>query len=291
MCNNIQICVFAHNLERTIKKSIISLINACDNYEYEMFILVNGCSDNTFNVVYNLSKENKRIKPINLSIGDKSNAWNEFVFNYYKQGSISVFVDGDLLFGENAIKKIVDFHLLNPHYNSISSFPCINGRSSQIWREKLLKEHQFTGNMYLLSPHFISRLIDNNVKLPIGLIGDDSMLGYLSATDICSDSDLPSLRIGVCQEAVFIYESLNPFNIHDQRLYIRRKIRYSLRHFQQVSIVGALKETGISAMPTHAAKKTRIPLSKIRWLSSNLIFDLIAKVVTARHKNFLTHQT
>ncbi|AJR09044.1 hypothetical protein H744_2c2381 [Photobacterium gaetbulicola Gung47] len=284
MSRNIQICVFAYNLERTIEKSLTNLITSCAEYTPDIYVMINGCRDNTYSIVSKLANDNPRIHPIDIALGDKSNAWNTFIFQYYDKSSLAIFADGDLLFEANAVKNLIDYHQRYPQYNAISSFPCAYGRSSQQWRYNLLKEHQFTGALYLLSPRFANLLIEQGVKLPVGLIGDDSMLGYLSATDICSGTDLPKQRIGVCSSAVFIYESLNPFNWQDCKLYLRRRLRYSLRYFQQLSIVGNLKQHGIQAMPVMAIEGTVAPFCKIRWLSSNLFFDLISKVMIDRQR-------
>ncbi|MEZ8094209.1 glycosyltransferase family 2 protein [Photobacterium swingsii] len=273
----IQICVFAYNLEHHIENSINSIIKNLGDYSADIYIMANGCKDKTAEVAYKIAKNNKKVHVVELSIGDKSNAWNIFTYDYYDNYSIPIFVDGDLEFENNAIKNIIDFHLNNPTYNSISSFPFEHGRSSITWRKELLEKHQFTGNLYLLSQQFISKMIKRKVKLPVGLIGDDSMLGYLSATNLEQNSDYPKQRIGVCQNAIFTYDPLNIFSLKDIKLYLRRRIRYSIRYMQQHSIVPNLKVHGLSAMPENASTISKELLPAIRWKSSNLIFDMIAK--------------
>lgn len=279
MSQNIQICVFAYNLEHSIKNNITSLIKSCAEYKPDIYVMVNGCHDNTLAIVSQLAKDHPNIHPINIKLGDKSNAWNTFVFQCYKPSSLAIFADGDLRFETNAVKNLIRHHLTLPQYNAISGFPCEHGRNSQQWRHDLLNEHQLAGTLYLLSPRFINKILEQNVRLPVGLIGDDSMLGYLSATDICSGTDLPKQQIGVCSNAIFIYDSLNPFCWHDCKLYLRRRLRYSLRYYQQLSIVSSLKQHGIEAMPELAIEGTIAPLSEIRWFSSNLIFDVISKIL------------
>ncbi|MDO6542036.1 glycosyltransferase family A protein [Photobacterium sanguinicancri] len=275
--SKIQICVFAYNLEHHIEKSINSIIKNQGNYSASIYIMANGCKDKTAEVAYKIAKKNKKVHVVELSIGDKSNAWNIFTYDYYDHSSIPIFVDGDLEFENDAIKNIIDFHLSHPAYNSISSFPFEHGRSSIAWRKELLEKHQFTGNLYLLSQPFISKIISQDVKLPVGLIGDDSMLGYLSATNLEQNSDRPKQRIGVCQSAIFTYEPLAIFSIKDIKLYLRRRVRYSTRYMQQSSIVPNLKVHGLSAMPEDASTISKELLPAIRWKSSNLIFDIIAK--------------
>lgn len=284
---NVQICIFAYNLETSITRCIENIIASSGKHSIELFIMINGCSDKTLQVVEALAIAKPNIHPVQIALGDKANAWNVFCYDHYDPKALAIFADGDLTFEKDAITNLIAYHLAHPQYNAISSFPCEHGRSSQQWRKDLLSQHQFTGALYLLAPHFIAKLIDNGVKLPIGLIGDDSMLGFLSATDICSGTDYPKQRIGVCTHAIFNYEPLNPFRWQDCKLYLRRRIRYSLRHFQQSCIVSKLKLQGITAMPRLAIEATNVPLNRIRWFSSNLVFDLIAKSMIDKQRNQL----
>ena len=270
---NIQVCVFAYNLQSTIADSLNSLLTSCGEYPVQVYVMINGCRDHTLSVVSEFAKRYLNVYPIEITLGDKSNAWNTFVHQYYDGESIAVFADGDLTFAELAIAQLVDYHLNNPHFLAVSSFPCLKGRSAQAWRSALLREHQFTGNLYLLSPRYIQRIVANNVRLPTGLIGDDSMLGFLTATDLCSGKDTPLENIGVCTDAVFNYEPLNPWRWQDIKLYLRRRVRYSKRHMQQSNIVPKLKRDGLAVMPKYASQIDTLP---IRWLSSNVLFDLIA---------------
>ncbi|MZI95545.1 glycosyltransferase [Vibrio sp. CAIM 722] len=268
-----QLCVFAYNLENTIQQSLKSLIDSCGQYRPDIYVMVNGCRDHTYQQVNKLAQIYSSIIPVEIQLGDKSNAWNTFVHQYYDGYSIAVFADGDLTFEQNAVANIVDYFQLNQHYHAVSSFPCLKGRSAKSWRAALLKEHQFTGNLYLLAPEFLKNIIAQKVYLPTGLIGDDSMLGFLSATNLCSGIDTPIDNIGVCTNAIFNYEPLNPTSLKDIKLYLRRRVRYSKRHMQQSNIVPQLKRYGLKAMPEYAAQIDRL---HIRWLSSNVIFDLLA---------------
>jgi len=252
MTKKVQICVMAYNLEDEIYDSLTSIIKASTALDIEIFVMVNGCKDNTLSESQKFASTNNRVNAIHIQLGDKSNAWNEFVYNHYDNNSIPVFLDGDLTFGDNAIDNIVNYYLSNPQLKAVSSFPWLGGRSGKTWRKSLLKNYEFTGNLYLLSPIFLNKIKSINVKLPVGLIGDDSMLGYLSATDVCSGTDSPQTRIGVCQEAIFYYPKLNYFKLDDIRLYLRRRVRYSFRKYQQNEIVKNLKKHGPSAMPEKA---------------------------------------
>ena len=273
MNHSFQLCVFAYNLENTIQQSLKSLIDSCGQYRPDIYVMVNGCKDNTYQKVANLTQVYSSIIPIEIQLGDKSNAWNTFVHQYYDGYSVVVFADGDLTFEENAVANIVDYFQLNHSYLAVCGFPCLKGRGAKALRAGLLREHHFTGNLYLLAPEFLKNVIAQKVCLPTGLIGDDSMLGFLSATNLCSGADKPSDNISVCTNAVYIYEPLKLTSLKDIKLYLRRRVRYSKRYMQQSNIVPQLKRYGLKAMPEYAAQIDQL---HIRWLSSNVIFDLLA---------------
>ncbi|MDP5030333.1 glycosyltransferase family A protein [Paraglaciecola sp.] len=278
MTQLVQICVMAYNLEKEIYNSLTSIIAASDELNIRVFVMVNGCKDQTLKECQRFAEHDRRVIPVDIKLGDKANAWNEFVYNFYQAGAIPVFLDGDLIFEQNAINHIVTHFNNQANVNAVSSFPWAGGRSAKTWRETLLKNHEFTGNLYLLSPVFLTKIKNLNVKLPVGLIGDDSMLGYLSATDVCAGTDLPKERISVCQNAIFYYPRLNWRKYDDIRLYLRRRVRYSMRKYQQNEIVKNLKAHGYKAMPEKAVdafiqNPTALTLS---FNGLNTLFDWIA---------------
>ena len=268
----------AYNLEAEIYNNVESYISSLGELSATIFVMVNGCRDNTLNECLRLKAKYNCVIPVNIEMGDKANAWNEFVYGCYDGESIPVFVDGDVNLSTDALVNIIDYFHQNPKLNSVSSFPWLGGRSGKTWRDNLVKNHEFTGNLYLLSPRFVKKLKDHQVRLPIGLIGDDSMLGYLSATDACSGSDLPHERIGVCQKAIFYYPKLNWLKWSDIRLYVRRRIRYSMRHYQQNEIVENLKLHGLGAMPERALDAFVLNPNalKLNFRGINTMFDWLA---------------
>ncbi|WP_434362109.1 glycosyltransferase family 2 protein [Parasalinivibrio latis] len=273
---SVQVCVMAHNLEDCIQDSLRSLVQAYRPYPARVYVMINGCRDNTLQKVQALANELPGITPVNISLGDKANAWNTFVYEHFDGESIAVFADGDLTFEKAALANLITYFRAHPNYNAVSGYPYDGGRSAKDWQKQLLEKHLFTGGLYLMSPVFLERVRKQNIRLPRGLIGDDSMLGYLTACDLNPPEDDPMRNIGVCSGAVFRYDSLNPMSRRDIYTYLRRRVRYSMRHFQQSTIVPQLKQKGLSAMPATAQELPDITPGLIRWFSGNVVFDLIA---------------
>ena len=273
----VQICMFVYNLENSLEASIKSVLKAAQELNFKLYIMCNGCADNSYSVASKFTESDERIYLLNLEFGDKSETWNRFVYEHYYNDSIPVFLDGDLTFKDASIHNLVKYQIDHPTYNSVSGIPWDGGRGAKSWQQSLVEGHHFTGNLYTLSPQFLLEVKSKNVRLPIGLIGDDSMLGYLTATNIADKSDEPILRRGVCLDAIFMYEKLNPLKLADIRLYFRRKVRYAMRALQQNSIVPLLKKDGISAMPGHASDVFKNDLKKLDVSITDSLFMYLAK--------------
>lgn len=272
----IQICVFAYNLEGVIESSLNSIIQNLGIYEAEIVVMANGCKDNTVKKINNFKGNYSFVHCDNIALGDKANAWNVFTHSHYTKDAIAIYIDGDLSFSKDAIKNIIEYHLAEPNYNIITSVPWSQGRNSEYYREKIKNNYEVAGGLYLLSPKFMASLKNKTIKFPIGLIGDDSMIAYLAATNLEQNSDQPKGRIGHCFDAEFQYEPLKLSSISDIKLYLRRRVRYSIRYMQQSSIVPQLKVNGLQCMPRDARVLPKKSLPPIRWASSNIIFDIIA---------------
>ena len=281
--NKVQICMFVYNLEDELEDSINSACKASQGLDYHLYVMCNGCKDSSLDVAKRLAKNNPRIVPVHIEFGDKADTWNTFVYEVYDDDSIPVFIDGDLTFAEKSIYNIVDYYLKHDYLNAVSGFPWVGGRSAKAWRKSLIENHEFTGNINVLSPRFIGDVKDRNVKLPIGLIGEDSMLGFLTATNLVDGTDSPSDRIGICENAIFIYPKLYMFSTSNIRLYLRRRVRYAMRRLQQDAIVPKLKKEGIDAMPVYAnAIFDSVPL-ECKWQGLETVFTLLAIRVIKRN--------
>ena len=99
-----------------------------------------------------------------------------------------------------------------------------------------------SGNLFALSECFIKTVREKNFKLPVGLIGDDSLLAWVSSHNFkLSHGETAGFLIGV-ENAQFEYHRLTPTSWSNVKLYYRRLTRYSLRHLQQKCIRSFLDE-------------------------------------------------
>ena len=58
------LAIFAYNEADIIADTLASLDEAGLDKEDQVFVLINGCTDNTFDIVQEVSQKDKRIHPV-----------------------------------------------------------------------------------------------------------------------------------------------------------------------------------------------------------------------------------
>jgi glycosyltransferase involved in cell wall biosynthesis len=269
------IAVFAHNEARHIISCLESIKKAIRPGD-ECYVLNNGSSDGTEALVNAFSRENGFCRQVTIKIGDKANAWNVFCHGLNVEAKLFVFLDGDCTMSRNALDALESCLAQNPHANAAAALP--DERASSKNREDMLRNGGLAGNLYALTRRFMERIRQSSVRLPIGLIGDDSLVGALAYWDMNPRGEWDKRRIVPCRDASFAYERLSVFSSADLRLYYRRKIRYSLRRYQTMLLQGPLKARGLMAIPQNVDElyAGSLPLLKLRWRGPDTWFDYLA---------------
>lgn len=102
---NISIILPAHNEEKVIKNTLLSLINANYPNKKEIIVVNDGSTDNTAKVVKEMTKKYPLIKLINLKHGGKANALNTGVS--HSKYDIVITLDADSSIEKNSLKELV----------------------------------------------------------------------------------------------------------------------------------------------------------------------------------------
>lgn len=210
--------------------------------------MVNGCTDNTLQVAKSLAAADRRITVRELPLGDKANAWNEYVHFIAPDADAHIFMDGDIRPSDGAIAVLADALESAPRAFAAAALPAA-GRSRRRWAFMLLANHYLSGNLYALSNRGLSEFRARKLRMPLGAKGEDGIISYLLLTDFDGGhDDTHTDRIIVAADATFEFDSLG-FNKRDIKTYRHRLARYSERHFQKKILYRLLKERGADAMP------------------------------------------
>lgn len=278
-CTGWPVAVFAYNEEANIVNCLSSLPAAAGGFKLEVFVLANGCTDGTERVVTEYAQEHQHpnVNLISIDLGDKSNAWNVFVYDIAPDSDVYFFVDGDVQPNPNSLTALYCGLMDNSDAHAASALPAA-GRSMEQWRNRILTNHGMPGNLYALRGTFVRRVREARIRLPTGLVGDDSILQALIKRNLDFRQEMVLDRIVPCSEAEFTFRSLSWFRLNDWRLYWRRRIRNSLRAYQNQMLVPVLKQHGVGAMPAHVIELYRATGNdcKLHWSGLNTIFDWIA---------------
>jgi glycosyltransferase involved in cell wall biosynthesis len=210
----------------------------------------NGSRDDTAKVAREAAAKDQRIQVHELKLGDKSNAWNEYVHGIAPDAAMHVFIDGDVRPASGALEALAEALAKAPDAYAAAALPA-SGRSRRAWSELLSREHYLSGNLYALRGETIDRFREQSIRLPVGSVGEDGLLSYLFVTDFAAGrDDSHRERIAVAKDALFEFDSLRA-NPRDFALYMKRLKRYSLRHFQKQVLYARLREQGIAGLPEH----------------------------------------
>ena len=235
----VQICVIAHNEEAHILGCLQGIRAALENAQdviSEVHIINNGSTDATQSIAEQYVSSMENWFAHEVLKGDKANAWNLGLYEFALNDVLTIYIDGDCKITPDTVNAFVQACKEKPEAYIYAGIPKTKGRTTEDTIRKTLAGNALSGNLFALSPRFVSRVRELNFKLPVGLIGDDSLLAWVSTHDFkLSNGRLDGLLVGVAS-AEFFYHRLSPTSISNIRLYIRRLQRYSLRHLQQCCI-------------------------------------------------------
>lgn len=246
----LSICIFAHNEARLLPRCVAALEAAADGLDYRAHVLANGCTDGTVSAARALAAGDARLRVCESPVGDKANAWNDYVYDIAEAGAAAthVFLDGDIRPGAGAFAHLARALRENPRAYAAAALPG-SGRSRKRWAAELSRNHYISGNLYALSETALAAFRARRLRLPFGAKGEDGLISYLLLTDLEGGrNDAHKDRIAVCDGARFEFDPLQ-LNLTDLGTYRRRLNRYAERHFQKQILYRLLKEGGVSAMP------------------------------------------
>ncbi|TRX57935.1 glycosyltransferase [Thalassomonas sp. M1454] len=249
MENKINIAVFAHNESDSIVRCLQSIVQATSSPEkLNVKVLVNGCIDDTALLVNNFSKQYPQFQCVEISLGDKSNAWNHYLYSDIDESQFHFFMDGD-----NWLPALMLDHIESVGMNSNSiGIAMIPIGVSESLRAFLAENRFISGNFYGVSPRFIQEVKRYNFKLPVGYIGDDSLVMYLLEKGFDYKTGLDENRI------IEVIESSGPviprikISIKNLKMLHTRYKRYALRHFQQEVFYFLAKQNRLDELPEQA---------------------------------------
>lgn len=277
------IAVFAHNEAGRIRAALESIAAAAGESDVEVFVLANGCTDATVHEVRASGTIVPNLTLVEIGLADKANAWNVFVNDVVtaeRAGEIETyfFMDGDVTLEPDALNLLASALDEVPSANAAGGMPA-TGRDRDAWRQRMVANGMLAGNLYALRGSFVRHLRERQVRMPVGLIGEDFLVSWLVASEPGPrDGQDEGAQCVFHPDARFSFRSLSPWRLRDYRTYLRRKWRYTCRALQHQMLVLHLIRNGLGAMPGDVEELYReAPLpSRLRWAGLDTPMRLLA---------------
>lgn len=271
------VAVFAHNEARNIVACLDSL-QAASTHPVECHVLANACSDRTEELVRAYGARHPNVHLVSIALGDKANAWNVFVHQVVPHGvPYGFFIDGDVRATPGALDAMAQALTQHPQANGVSALPQ-SGRGVVAFRHDMLKNNGVAGNLYGLRGAFIERIRSQSINMPVGTIGEDALMGAMLKWDLRGDTRWDNGKVVVAGEAGFAFDSVSPWLPREWKKYFRRRVRYSVRGYQNKMLGRAIQPAGFESLPARIqGLYGRYPdVLKLEWRGLNTLFDWLA---------------
>lgn len=271
------VAVFAHNEARNIVACLDSL-QAAAAVPPNCYVLANACSDATESLVRSYAREHPNVHLVMIELGDKANAWNVFMHQVaWPNASAVFFMDGDVRATPGALDIMARVLAGQPAANGVSALPG-SGRGVAAFRRDMLAHHGIAGNLYGLRATFVERIRARGIHMPVGTIGEDALIGAMLKWDLSGETRWDNARIVVAQQAGFEFDSVSPWLPREWKKYFRRRVRYSVRGYQNRMLGRAIQPAGFEALPARIeALYARYPeILKPAWRGADTLFDWLA---------------
>ena len=233
-----RVAVFAHNDAPTIAATVESIRQSFSRPpdDLKIFVVVNGSTDGTPEVVRDLSRRYAEIVPIEIAFGDKCNAWNTFVHGYLDERSVChFFMDSDVTCSPGALELMTRRLQDTPEARAIGGLP-MSGRKREYYRKIALQWHWLYGNLYAVRTSHLQKVAAAGVRLPLGLRGNDHVITRVVKSDIGGDWIERDEWLIHDDRAGYEFPSLQPFRWRDIRVYTNRMVIYEWRRRQLLAI-------------------------------------------------------
>ncbi|MCF2946635.1 glycosyltransferase [Paraglaciecola aquimarina] len=226
------LAIFAYNIDQSIEACLNSVLRNGLDEHFTIFVLANGCTDNTESIVKILQAKHSHIELVSIKKADKCHAWNKYVHEIAPEVETHFFIDGDVEVTPGSLWKMAQLIHADPRINLVGGVPVV-GRDKDAWTSRMYTYGRVSGGLYTMSNEFLQRLKSEGITMPVGFVGEDFLISELakSLSDF-RQFNRPSIHLKIEPKAGFSFRSLSKKRIADYLQYARRLIRYRIRDYE-----------------------------------------------------------
>jgi len=273
--------VLAHNEAANIVACLDSIYAAEPEHEFKIFVMANGCTDNTEQIVGEYGRAHHGVTLVSIDMPDRCNAWNVFIHETAATSvpdkDIYFFMDGDCRAVPGSFSELANGLAQNPRANAAGA-PPMCGRDREKDAREIVEHNGLVANLYALRGAFVRAIQAKGVRLPLGLdAADDGLIGALAKWNLDPRGQWDDSRVVACPKAGFVFDPLSPANFKHWRQYWRRLVLYGRRLYDNQLLGRRLQQEGIHGMPNRISDLyADAPSLRLRWQGIYTIPNYVA---------------
>ncbi len=249
-----QISVVCQNEAARIESCLISISDAIGSRRALVTLNVNGSTDDSEAIAQHTALAcGMALQVYRTQAADKSNALNQFIHRQRVPARMYAFVDGYVRINPSALHDLDAGLAAHPHAVAATGF-CINGRTSAAANPAALKKGgRLNGQLHALRPEFLNRMVEQGIRLPIGIYWGDGLMGSMAMHNLDPVGEAwDTQRIVGVASATCEIAALSIFKWRDLERQFRRKLRQMRGRLQNEAIKAVIYRDGYAALPAYA---------------------------------------
>ena len=258
------ISVVCQNEANRIETCLRHIAKAIGTRRALVTLNVNGSTDDSDAIAQRTAQDcGIALQVYRTEAADKANVLNQFIYTQRRTARMYAFVDGYVAISPNALSDLDACLAANPRAVAATGV-CSNGRTMAAATSATLgRGGMLHGQLHALRPEFLDRMVEQRLRLPIGLYYGDGLMGSMAMHDLDAvgepwDAD----RIVGVASATYEIAALSVLRLRDLRRQLRRKLRQMRGRLENQAIKTIIYQGGYAALPYYANDLLRDYLSQ-----------------------------
>ena len=245
------VVVFTRN-EDGLAECIESILGSEGGLISRIYVIVNGSSGSFVREAHLLkTRYGGVLRVFEIKLGDKSHAWNQYVYAVHEDHAFHVFVDAYVRVKPNAIALLVEALQRNARAVAATGVPSVGRQAAALAAEMNLRGG-LHGSLHVLRGSFVERIRAAGIRLPTGLYRGDGLIGSMAMHDLAPlETSFDKTLIEVVHGATWDFDPLSPFNLADMKRHWRRRIRQARGRYENAYLKTRIYTGGYTSLPMH----------------------------------------
>ena len=203
------VAIFAHNEARNIIACLDSLQSAT-NHPLECFVLANACTDRTEALVREYGANHPNVHLVSIALGDKATHGMCSCTKSHHPGRHDT-ASLTAMCAPRPARSTPWCSRCRCIRRPMAHRPCQKAGAVLPRSRRHAGPVGVAGNLYGLRGTFVDRIRTQGIKMPIGTIGEDALMGAMLKWDLRGDTRWDNSRVIVAREAGFEFDSVSPW--------------------------------------------------------------------------------